>query len=326
MAINTQLGFKNESTWGTPVTVDRFYPLLSENISPVVERLQTEARRAGEFVLRDDAVPIVKGYAGTVEIPVYNKDFSFWGVHLLGTNTTTGPTDSLFSHTATVGDLKGDSFTLQVNRPLHDAGTNQAFTYEGGKVVSWEFTAGVSEEAKLSMECDFENASTATALATASYSSGMELLNWAHASSVLSIGGSNYPITKFSLKVDNKAKTDRHYVRGSALKAEQVAEGLREISWDLEGDFSDLATGYNRVVAATNAAAHAQIIVTLKSNTLVGAASFAGVTITIPKARFDEISIENAMDPNTQSLSGTAWFDGTNSAVTLLTNTSVATA
>jgi hypothetical protein len=306
--------------------VDRFYPLLSENISPVVERIHTEARRASEHVRRDDAVPNVLGYSGTVEIPIYNKDFSFWGVHLLGVNTTTGPTDSVFSHTATVGSLQGDSFTLQVNRPLHDAsGTNQAFTYEGGKVVSWELTAGVHEEAKLSMEVDFENASTATSLAAASYSTGMELLNWAHASSTLTIGGSTVPVTKFSLKVDNKAKTDRHYINGSALKKEQVAEGLRDITWELECDF-DALTQYNRVIAATNAAAHAQIIVTLKSNTLGGTTTYPGVTITIPKARFDDITIENAMEPNMQTLSGTAWFDGTNSAVTLVTNTTVATA
>jgi hypothetical protein len=324
MSVDTQLGFKDEVTWGTAVTVDRFSPLLSEKIAPQVARLHSEARRAGELVMRNDGIPIVKGYSGPVEIPIYSKDFGFWLKHLCGTVATAGPTDSAYTHTGTIGTLLADSFTAQVNRPFHDAGTNQAFTYEGGKITSWELTAAVDEEAKLAMECDFEDCSTATALATASYTASMELLNWAHAESNLTIGGSAYPVTKFSLKVDSKLKTDRHYIRGSALKKQQVQAGFREITWELEGDF-DALTHYNRVIAATSAAAHAAIVVTLKANTLIGVSSEAALVITIPAARFDEIDLENGMDPNMQTLSGTAWYDASASAVSLAYTTSQST-
>lgn len=327
MGINTQLGVKTESTWGTAVTVDRFFPLLSENITETVDKLESDARRAGLFVQRSDiSIPIYKGSSGTLEIPIMSKSFGFWLVHLLGTVATAGPTDSAYTHTGTVGSLYGDSFTAQVNRPFHDSGSNQAFTWEGGKVTSWEITCGVDEEAKLSAECDFENYATGTSLASASYASGLELLSWAHSASTLTIGGTTVPVTSFKVSCDNALKTDRHYIRGSGLKKEQVQAGYRDISWELTADW-DSTTQYSRVLASTNSGQYAEIIVTLKAPTLIGTSSYPALVITIPAARFDNIDIDNSgMDPNMQTLSGVARYDGTNSAVTLAYTTADSTA
>ncbi len=318
MPIETQVGYKDESTWGTAVVVDHFMPLLSENIAPQIDKLESDARRSGLHVQRSDiSIPIIKGYSGSIELPIMSKGFGFWLKHLLGTVATAGPTDSAYTHTGTIGSLLNDSFTLQVNRPFHDSETNQAFTYEGGKVTSWEITAGVDEEVKFSAEVDFENGTTATALASASYPTSLELLSWAHSASTLTVGGTTVPVTRFSLKCDNGLKTDRHYIQGSGLKKQQVAAAYRDITWELEADFDSL-TQYNRVVATTNAGQFAQIIVTLKAPTLIGATAYPALTITIPAARFDEIDIDNSgSDPAMQTLSGAVRFDGTNSAVTL---------
>lgn len=327
MAIETQLGVRDESTWGTAVTVDRFFPLISESMEPVVDKLETEARRAGLLVQRSDiSIPIYKGSAGSIEIPVMNRSFGWWLKHLLGGTATAGPTDSAYTHTGTVATLLNDSFTMQVNRPFHDSGTNQAFTYEGCKIVSWELTAGVDEEVKLTAEVDAENESTGTSLASASYPTGLELLSWAHASSQLTIAGTQVPITSFSLQCDNALKTDRHYIYGSGLKKQQVANGYRDIQFSLDCDFDSL-TQYNRLRASTNAGQYAAIVVTLVAPTLIGSTTFPSLTITIPAARFDQVTIDNSsMDPNTQSISGVARFDGTNSPITLAYVTADATA
>lgn len=319
MGINTQLGVKDESTWGTAVTVDKFFPLLSENIRENVDKLESDARRSGLLVQRSDiSIPIYKGSSGTLEIPIMNKTFGFWLKHLLGAVATAGPTDSAYTHTGTIATLYGDSFTAQVNRPFHDSGTNQAFTWEGGKVTSWEITAAVDEEPKLTAECDFENYATGTSLASASYASGLELLSWAHSSSALTIAGTSVPVTSFKIACDNALKTDRHHIRGSGLKKEQVAAGYRDITWELTADFDSL-TQYNRVVASTNSGQYAAIVLTLAAPTVIGAGStYPSLTITIDAARFDEIDIDNSgMDPNMQTLSGVARYDGTDSAVTM---------
>lgn len=327
MGIQTQLGVKDETTWGTAVTPDRFFPLLTEGIKEQIDRLESDARRAGLTVQRSDiSIPIYKGSAGAVEIPIMSKSFGFWLKHLLGAVATAGPTDSAYTHTGTVASLKGDSFTAQINRPFHDSETNQAFTFEGGKVTSWEIMLGVDEEAKLSAECDFENYSTATALATASYASGLELMSWAHSESTLTIAGTQVPVTSFKLSCDNALKTDRHYIRGSGLKKEQVANAWREITWELTADWDSL-TQYNRVITTTNAGQYAQIIATVKAPTLIGLSSYPALTITIPAARFDEIDIDNSgFDPNMQTLSGVVRFDGTNSPVTVAYTTADSTA
>ncbi len=318
MSIETQIGFVDESTYGTAVTVTRFFPLLSENIKPVVERVHSDARRAGELAKRNDAVPNVLGYSGSIELPIYSKDFGWFLKHLQGlAPTTTGPTDSAYTHSSAIGTQLAKSFSCQVNRPLHDAGTNQAFSYEGGKITSWEISAAVGEQPTLSIECDFETCTTATALATASYTAGMELLNWAHSASLLTIGGSTVPITKFSVRSNANLKTDRHYIYGSALKKQPVAAGFREIEFDLECDFDSL-TQYNRVISATASGAHASIVATLKANTLIGAASYPALVLTMGAARFDDVDLDNGLEPNMQTLSGTAYLD-TGTAGTPLT-------
>ncbi len=315
--IDTQLGVVDESTYGTAVTVTRFFPLLSENIKPVVERVHSDARRAGELAKRNDAVPNLLGFGGTLELPIYSKDFGWWLKHLQGTApTTTGPTDSAYTHSSAICSQAAKSFTAQVNRPLHDLGTAQAFTYEGGKVVSWEISAAVGEEPKLSAECDFEDCSTATALATASYTSGMELLNWAHSASTLTIGGTSVPVTKCSVRSNANLKTDRHYIRGSARKKQPVAAGFREVEFDLECDW-DATTQYARVIAETQAGVHASIVITLKANTLIGATSYPALVMTLGAARFDDVDIENGLDPNMQTLSGTAYLDPSTSGTPL---------
>lgn len=317
MSINASLGVKKESTYGTAVTVTRFYPLISESIKEDVAKLEAEGRRAGTVVLaKDQSIPIFQGASGTIEIPPMSKDFGFWLEHLLGSVATSGPTDSAYTHTGTVGTTKGKSFSAQINRPFHDSETDQPFSYEGGKITGWEFTAEAEAEPKLSIDVDFEDLATGTALATPSYTAGMELFSWAHASSGLTIAGTAVPITKFSLKCTMGVKTDRRYIRGSALKKEPVASAFRDFEWSADCDFDSL-TQYNRFKASTNAGQFAAIVCGLYAPTLIGASTYPSLTWSLPAARFDQADIDNAgTEPSMLSLGGVVRYDGTNSPVT----------
>jgi hypothetical protein len=229
---------------------------------------------------------------------------------------TSGPTDSCYSHVGTVGSVKGNSFSAQINRPFNDSETDQPFSYEGGKVASWEFTAAVGEDPKLRMTWDFEDEKTDTALASVTYTSGLEMLSWAHPSTGFTIAGSAVPITKFSLKCDMGLKLDRRYMRGSALKKEPIAAQFREFDWEVECDFDSL-TQYNRFKAATNAAQYAALTFGIYAPTLAGVSTYPSWSWTIPKGRFDQDDIENSgTDPSMQTLGGKVRYNGSNSPVT----------
>lgn len=311
-----QLGVKDEVTYGTAVTVDRFFEFNSESVAVAAGRTAGEGLRVGAFTPRSDRfMPYIEGAAGNIQLDVLNKGFGFWLKHMLGTVATTGL--GPYTHTGTMGSLLGDAFTCQINRPLSPSGTNQAFTYAGGKVASWTLSNSVEENLLLDLAVDFASVSTATALATASYPAAMEPLSWV--GGTVTVGGTQVDVTEVSVEVNNNLAVDRRFIKGSAVKKEPVQAGRREVSFSFSADFESL-TQYDRVVSTTRAGALAKIVGTWANGT-------DQLVVTIPAARFDEIggvAVESA-EALSQSLSGVGLHDGTDSPVTVAYTTADAT-
>ncbi|HYJ69632.1 MAG TPA: phage tail tube protein, partial [Nocardioidaceae bacterium] len=238
-ALDHQLGIVDEVTYGTAVTVTKFFEYNSESITETEGRTEGDPLRSGTFVQRNDRfTPFFMGAAGTVQLDVMTKGFGYLLKHMTGAVATTGPTETtVYVHTGTVGELIGDMFTCQVNRPFHPAGTNQAFTYSGGKITRWTLANSVDGNLVCDLECDFQTVSDAVALATVSYPASMENLTWA--GGVVSIGGSNYDVTEFSVSFDNAANVDRRQIRGNTLKKEPT-NGRRQGEFSLRADFDSL--------------------------------------------------------------------------------------
>lgn len=313
-----QLGFKDESTYGTPVTVDRFAEFNSESVQAELGRIESPGIRAGTRVLRSDRrVPYVMGASGSVEMDVLSKGFGFWLKHMLGTVATTGPADtSVYTHTGTVGSLTGDFFTAQFGVPQIGGGTVTPKTCHGGKVKSWELACAAGEQLKLKLDLDFEDLEHTTSLATASYPTSMEPITFIRG--LVTIGGSSVDITSFSVKGDNGLKTDRRYLRNSALKKEPVENGLRAITADLSLDFASV-TQQDRVLAATASGAQAAVVLYCEGLTTIGSGTAKPkVTITIPVLMFDgDTPTVGGPEVVPESLKGMALDDGTNSPVSI---------
>lgn len=322
--ILTQLGVKDEVTFGTGVTVDRFFEYNSEGIQLDAARIESSALRASTRVQRSDRFAVNrKGAAGSLEMEVLTKGFGWWLKHLLGAVATSGPNaDGRYTHTGTVASLSGDFFTLQVNRPFVD-GSNQAFTYEGGKVATWSLSNSVDGLLMLTLELDFEDESTGVALATASYPTGAELFSFV--GGTVTVGGTAFDVSSASVSCDNGLKRDRHFIRGSSLKKEPLEAAFRDIGFELSADWESLAQ-YSRYVSTTAAGALAQIVLTWQGPTLIAGSSYPLVTVTIPAARFDG-STPNVGGPDllTQTLTGKALSNGTDSAITVALGTADAT-
>jgi hypothetical protein len=312
-----QIGVKSEVTYNTPLTVDRFFEYDSESIADDFRRTEgSPLRVGGEGVIRNDRfTPYYGGASGTVTMAVMTKGMGWWLTHMLGAEATTGPAEtSVYTHTGTFGSLQGDSFTLQVNRPFNPAGTSQAITYSGGKVTEWTLSNSAEQNLMLAVNCDFASQTTATALATASYPTSMENLSWA--GGVVSIGGSSYDVTDFSVTVNNGMNVDRRQVRGNTVKKEPTT-GRREVTFSLSADFDSL-TQRNRAASTTRAGALAAISAVWTGPTLLGTTLYPIYQVDIPAARFDAwAGATEGPDAINQTLSGVGRYDGTSSAVTV---------
>lgn len=248
MAIPTglaaQLGVKEEVTYGTAVTVDRFFEFNSESLSTTIERMESQGLRAGQRVLRSDRWKAgLKTVEGSVELEVHSTGFGFWLEQALGGVVTTNPGTTAYLHVFTPGDLP-EGFTMQIGRPSND-GTVRAFTYEGCRINSWELSADVGSLLMFSADVIAEDEVTDTALATASYNDD-ELLTFVHGS--LTIGGSAVDVTSFSLAgANNLAARNR---LGAQVTKKPLETSWREYTGSIEAYFDDLDL-YNLYVNGT---------------------------------------------------------------------------
>lgn len=327
---NAQVGIKAETTYGTAVVVDRFFPFIEDGIEPDFGVASAvDEQRAGSIVERvDQDDPYVMGASGSFSLYVPTKGFGLLISHAMGAIATTGPTDSNSTHTGTLsasGKL-GKSITYQGVRPFNPAGTAQPITFEGGKIISMELTLEEGDYLKATFELDFEDVATATALATASYLSiavGGSKFPWRLAT--ITIAGSQVEVKSFRCKVTWPMNVDRRFIRGSALKKEPVPNGKPTIDWDMEVEFTDL-TQYNRVAASTIANRIAAIVLTAQGAVALAGATVPQLTLTLPAARFDSgLPTISGDEGLMQSLSGIALDDGTNQPISVAYRTPDAT-
>jgi hypothetical protein len=313
-AMDHQMGVGDEVTYGTAVTVSRFFEYESENIAETYGRTEGDPLRVGSGFIRSDRfTPYPGGAAGTIQMSVLTKGFGYWLKHMMGAVATTGPAETVvYTHTGTESSLVGDSFTCQVNRPFHPSGTNQAFTYSGGKIAKWTLSNSVDGNLLLDLDVDFQKYDTAVALATASYPTDMEPFSWV--GGFVTIGGSNYDVTEFSLEVDNGYDVDRRQIRANALKKEPTSS-RRSGSFSLSADFDSL-TNRNRAASDTRAGALAAVTGVWRGPTLLGTTIYPEFSVSVAAARFDEWSgATEGTDAISQELSGVVRYDGTTSPV-----------
>lgn len=303
MPLQTQMGVVKETTYGTPVTVTRFVEFDSEKIQPEMDVFEPKVARTLTRLPRYDRfVRGIYGHAGSVKFPVMTKGFGFWLQHMVGSApTTTGPTDSTYSHAADIGSLCGVSFTMQVNRPYGVCTlVDTPFTYAGGKLQDWTLSCQAGGDGVVMFEGTtvFASGESSTALASASYASGMEFLPWGGSDVV--VGGIALPVYSWSVKCDNKLKIDRKQARNSWARREPVENGLREITVELEVDLEAyvdgtpastvgfLRKGMTTAGAAAIATdAYETMVITSRGPTLAGASTYPSLAVSMGAVRFD---------------------------------------
>jgi len=280
MAIPTglaaQLGIAAEITYGTPVTVTRFYEFTGESMRMEIERLESAGLRAGTRVLLSDRwVAGGKTISGDINMELANKSFGLWFTHMLGGAAVTTSATGVYLHTFTPSDLPV-GLTVQIGRP-NTSGTVEPFTYHGCKVASWEIGCAVGEIARLRVSLIGEDEATGVPLATASYPSSLTLLTFKEGT--LTVAGSSACVTAATVAGNNGLKADRRCLGSQTILAPVEAD-FREYTADLTTRFTAL-TDYARFVAGTEA----DVVLTFTGATITTGHSY---TLTITgNARFD---------------------------------------
>jgi len=252
--LSAQLMTAEESTYGTAVTTDRTYEFRPpESLKLDIDRVESQAIRSGQRLLRSDRWSAGKrSVKGDITFELGTKGFGRWFKHALGGVATTQPdapgNPTVYLHTFTPGDIP-TGLTIQVGRP-DTGGTVRPHTYPGCKVASWKLQCGVGEIATFVPSILGRDEDTATALATASYPSGLALLTFTGAT--LTVAGVAMDVKSFSLEANNGLAEDRYFL-GSALRKNPFEAGMRTFTGKLEPEYESL-TAYNRFVNGTEAA------------------------------------------------------------------------
>lgn len=238
------VGWKSESVWGTPVTVDTFMPVLSADMSIDEGYLRSNAIRAGRRT-RSLGRLGAKTVGATVDMELPNLSLATLLKHVLGAVSTSGA--GPYEHVFTPGEHSGKSLTVQVG--IEDSGgTARPFTLSGTKVNSATVSCTVGELAQLSVDLTSRDYTTATALATPSYAA--DLIPFTFIEGAVEVNGSPVASARAATLTINKGlKTDRHVI-GSPLIREQVEQDHFEITTEITADFDSL-TLFNLIAAGT---------------------------------------------------------------------------
>lgn len=235
--IDAQLGAKLESTYGTAVTVDRFFDFDSESLLAPPTWKEPAGLRAGRRVKRASRLAQIREQvSGGVVMRHATRDMNLWWKLALASPITT-PVALTAPAQKWVHQLGQSvlppSATVQVGKPEPESGTVQPHTFLGCIATGWELSIADDSDLQLSLTIDGQRELTATALAAAAYTAGSEVFDFQDAS-VLKLGGTpsttggvvsiaagvqmTAVVRSLTLSGSNPAATERFGVGNAGLK------------------------------------------------------------------------------------------------------------
>ncbi len=309
-----------ESTYGTPVALSRSFEGKADDWQREQEQIESAGFRADmQALLSTRRHQINMGGTGKLSLDFLNGGM---GLLLQGLMPTPGPVQdgatTAWDLTMTSNKSGGPdvSFTVQVERPFADDSGQDEFTHHGAKVTGWGLSQPEGGALELEVDFDYEDEDIATAAATAAYPAGAtSFFDWTMCA--VSIDGSSFEdVLSAEFTADLAMKTDRRYLRASALKKKPVSTGIPDYGLVLESDFvkaefySDFVAGNIVPVILTWTFADADAIESGKTHT---------VTLNLDACQFDgESPIASLSETTKQKLPLKVLYDGTNPAVELI--------
>lgn len=279
-----QFGVAKETTRGTSPAAATFYIPWSEfDIQEKFEDVVDEQSRGiiegsvGESRTKDWA-------EGKFTAPIGDKHFGLVLYAALGGLSTSGPTDSAYSHTITVGQsAQHQSLSLYIDDPLGGQDYTHALAmidqldikYEMKKFLEYTATVKAKKGATASLS---PSATTENRFLP-------QHLTFGYASAYSGLGSATAVVLK-SLQLTIKKNLESDDVLGATAPADFLnkqfeIEGTLEALWQNESDFKTIS------LAGTTKAVRIDVV---NSDVLIGATSRPQFRIDLAKVVFTEIS------------------------------------
>jgi hypothetical protein len=314
--IGSQLGIATETTFNTPVTVTRFYEFNSESINYNKTTVTGMGLRGGGQLPRSQRrVVTTTDVSGDINLDLPTRGLGLLLQHATGsTPSPTTVSAGVYSYTFTLADTYGKSFTTQVGLPQY-GGTVTPKTMGGCKINQFELAVSAAGLATGKFSVDGTSLTTATSLATASYSAATSIFHFAQGA--ITVDGSAVAnIKDFSVSVDNVLKTDRFNLGSAGLKQEQIINGFRKITGKVTAEFTD-TTLLTKFLADTTTA----VALTFTGNTIASTYKDT-LSITLSAVKFDgelpQVGGPEVIDVN---FSFEAYDNGTDAPMTIVYQT-----
>lgn len=242
--------FGKESTYGTPVTLTDAFEGKADTYTRQHDYIDSVGFRGGMETLRSDRRVLVNmGGEGSLEIDVLSTGFGFLMQAMLG--SVAGPVQqgatAAYKSTATsTAADPNDSYTVQIQR-VDAGGTLQSYTHHGGVVTGWTLNQDVGGLLTATLNFDFEDVDTSTGDGTPTYAASNVPFDWTMAKA--SMDSVDTPVLSVNLTGDLGLKTDRRFLRQSALKKQPIRstvpsfEGTITMEYEGQTEYNDFVAG-----------------------------------------------------------------------------------
>jgi hypothetical protein len=194
---------------------------------------------------------------GQVTVKHSTKSMGLLWKHCIGSAITT-PTQiaatTAYKQIHTYSARVGLGLTCQFGRPEPGSGTVVPFTYAGCKVSSWEFSVSDGEAAKLVVNFDGKSETTATALASASYTANQAIFTFKDATN-FKLGGTASTasgettiasgvavaaiVNSFTIRGEIPLAGERYGLGNAGLKAQQLENDYPTITGSFDAEFDN---------------------------------------------------------------------------------------
>lgn len=294
---DSSVGIVKEVTYGTPVTVSRWYEFTEESLGFEPNRVQgTGLRLNGRLPRSNRRVTTTAQGTGGFTCELLSKGMGLLFEAALGTGASTVVAGALYQQNFTLAD---NPTSLSIQKGLLTVADNGdstvvPYSYNGCMVSSLEISVPNAEVATAKFEFDLRDMLTATAYAAPTMTTGGSLFHFGQASvtaggtvtppttNALATGGTAVTnVRDFAMTLNNNLSTDRFNMGVSLGRKKKPVPGLREITGTITVENSDVVL---RDAFLNDTAV--PIVVNLTSTEVVGA-GVAAFQIVLPEVKLN---------------------------------------
>lgn len=313
--LDSSIGFKKETAFGTPVTPDRFLEFTEESIDFDRGTYQGAANRVGSRVARSARSVLVKdGAKGDISLEVPTKGLGALLELILGVASHTAVPSKTGVYQQLFTLIKNDylpSATFQKGIPRLGANTVDTYTADGMVCSSFELSLSSADVLKLKTSWLGRSLERDVTYATPSYPSASELFSFVGAAitvggsvtlptaTALATGGNAVAnIRDFSVSFDNGLDGNGFNLGGAGKRTRKPAVGVAEGKGKVTAEYDSIA--FRDAVADRTELA---LVITFAAATPIITGEYPTVQIVLPCIRFEgAMPAASSGDVITQSL------------------------